>query len=181
MTPVKNRLPSRQDLTLTFSGVAFLIHVWAIINMFYIVPAWVLRMNIGQLSGSIAYILAFALFESLLVWGLLVMLAVILPGAWLRENFLAQATSLVLLTAIFSIVVHFNYAFLVTNRIYLLALAITYLPCAATISFLVRRYRKIETALRGILDRLTVLTALYIFFDFVSLVVIAIRNITGKS
>ena len=123
MISLKNRLPPRQDLLLVFSGCAFLIHVWAIINMFYIVPAWVLRMNLAQLSGSMAYMLVFALVESLLVWGLLALLAVLLPKAWLRRNFLAQGMSLALVTAIFSMVVHFNYEFLVTNRGYLLALA----------------------------------------------------------
>lgn len=147
--------------------------------MFYIVPAWVLRMNLAQLSGSMAYMLVFALVESLLVWGLLALLAVLLPKAWLWRNFLAQGMSLALVTAIFSMVVHFNYEFLVTNRGYLLALAAAYLPCAALSLFIAGRYPKIAVALRTILDRLTVLTGLYIFFDLVSLVVIIIRNITG--
>jgi hypothetical protein len=173
-----NRLPPRQDLLLVFSGCAFLIHIWAIINMFYIIPAWVLRMNLAQLSGAIAYILVFALLESLLIWGLLALLAVLLPQSLLRQNFVAQGMMLALLTAIFSIMVHFNYEFLVANRGYLLALTIIYLPCAAVCHFLAGRYRKIDAALRGILDRLTVLTGLYIFFDLVSLMIVIMRNIT---
>ena len=45
---------------------ALIVHLWTIFNMLYDVHSWVLRMNLGELIGSIGYTLLFALIESLL-------------------------------------------------------------------------------------------------------------------
>jgi hypothetical protein len=174
---LKNRLPPRQDLLLVFIGCAFPIHVWALLNLFYIIPAWVLRMNLSQLTGSIDYLLVFALLESVVIWGILVLAALALPQAWLRQKFLAQSTTLVLVTTFWSIVVHLNYEFLVSNRGFLVVVALAYLVSAGVCHILAGRSPRLGMALRNILDRLTVLSFLYIFFDIVGLLVVIARNI----
>ena len=52
-------------MVVVFAISMFVVHVWQIINMLQLVPAWRLRLDAWDLVGVIAYTQAFALLESL--------------------------------------------------------------------------------------------------------------------
>ena len=84
----------------------FLVQVWSIYNVWHAVPSWALAMDTWNLAGTIAYTQAFALIESLLVMGLMVLMAAILPGKWYRERFIAQSSVAIILAAIAAALAH---------------------------------------------------------------------------
>jgi len=174
---LKDRLPGTEDLRLVFVGTVFLIHVWAIINMFDALPAWILRMRAFDLIGVVSYVLVFALLESLVATGALILLAVILPGKLLREKFLAQGTSLLLVAGLWSIVVHFYYGDMVANRQYLFLWGAGFLVTTWFVYWLAGRIGKIDTILRTVLQRLEFLSFVYLLIDSLAIIVIIIRNI----
>jgi hypothetical protein len=176
---ISKRLPDRQEMVLVFIGCVFIIHVWAIVNLFYTVPAWLLRMNMGQLVGSSAYVLSFALMESILVWGFLLLLTLMLPNALLRKQFVAQSIGLVLVSAFFSIVLHFNYAFLVTRRIFIPILVACFIALALVVLYWTGRSERFDRAIRATLERLSVLSGIYLFFDAIAVLIVLARNIIG--
>lgn len=176
---ISKRLPGRQEMVLVFIGCVFVIHVWAFVNMFYTIPAWLLRMNMGQLIGSSAYVLSFALMESCLVWGFLLLLALILPKTLLRKQFVAQSIGLVLISAFFSIVLHFNYAFLVTRRIFIPLLAACFIALVLVVLFWIGRSERFDRVTRAILERLSVLSGIYLFFDAIAVLIVLARNFIG--
>ena len=51
----KSRKVSSADLSLAFGAIAFPIHVWAIINILIIFPAWLLRLSLWELAGAVGY------------------------------------------------------------------------------------------------------------------------------
>jgi hypothetical protein len=174
---LRHRFPPREDLRLVFGGCAFVIHVWAILNLLDALPAWVLRLTAYELAGVIAYPLFFALLESLFVWGVLILAAVLLPQRWLRQRFVSRGMALLLVTAAWSIAIHFKYESLIQNLGYLPVWLGAYLASTVAIVFLAGHYQKVENILRAILQRIEVLSFLYIFIDILGLFVIISRSL----
>ncbi|MBN2550450.1 MAG: hypothetical protein JXB15_14900 [Anaerolineales bacterium] len=177
MKALNPRLPVRQDLALVWAGCVFVIHLWSFVNLFEALPAWVLHMNIYELAGVIGYVLVFALLESLVVWGVLVLLAAMLPAGWLRTHFLAQGIGLMLVASLFSALVHYNYAWLIQHINLAPIWLAVFLALAVGVWYLAGRFTGIERMLRAILQRIEILSWIYIVFDLLGLVVIIVRNI----
>ncbi len=176
-TPIRHRLPSSADMLLVFGGCAFGIHLWALFNLFYILPGWLLRMDVGELVGAIAYVLSFSLLESLVVWAGLTLAAVFLPQGWLGKHFLAKSMSLFLITTLFAIIFQFNYALLATNRIVLAGAVFLYLVLAVGLNRIAGRSPALENTWRKALQMAIVPSAIYVVFDLLGVLVISYRNI----
>ena len=94
-----NRSPTKQEALLVFSACIFPIHIWITIVFLYNFPSLILKASLWQILGVLAYSLVFALIESLLLFGFLVLLVVILPRKVLRERFVHLGTLLALVIA----------------------------------------------------------------------------------
>jgi hypothetical protein len=176
----RDRFPSRRDVLLVFAACAFPVHVWAIISMLWEFPAWILILTPWNMAGVIAYTLAFALLESLtILFGLLV-LAIVLPGRWFRDSFVALSTMAVFVTTGWAILAHYNdvalqtwsiKSFLLWAGVYLVSLGFSYA--------LVQRFTKLGKLMVSLADRLLILAYLYLSLDVLSVAVIAVRNVGG--
>jgi hypothetical protein len=91
-----DRFPSRHEVLLVFAACIFPIHAWTTIVFLYNFPSLILKANLWQILGVFAYALIFALLESLLLLGVFVLLAVILPTKVFRERFVYLGTILAL-------------------------------------------------------------------------------------
>ena len=176
MTRLRQKFPPKDDLLLVFGGCAFIIHLWALFNLFYTLPAWALRLKLTELSGAVAYVLGFALLETVFVWSMFTCAAILLPNAWLRESYLTQSTALLLLTTVLAIVLHLNYATLAVNLKLLAGVLILYLFLALGLYFWIRHAHPKDTIWRKALQMTSVPAALYIFLDLAAVVLIVIRN-----
>lgn len=155
-----------------------MVNVWAIINILRAIPSWILSRTIWEIVGIISYPLAFALLESIVFLLGLVILAVILPGKLLRDNFVAQGSLASLLATIGMILAH-----LYGNEFgiwsvrgfgkYILLLIGVILVSWILIYFIKRLNAIIET----IAKRLPPLSSVYIALDLLSIIVIVVRNI----
>jgi hypothetical protein len=143
------------------------------------VPGWVLRLNTWDLIGVIAYTQAFALFESLVFVLILVIVSVILPAKFFRNKFVAVATSIVILTTAWFILAHYQddiirlwgvKQFALWTGIYLLSIV------GAIV--LVFRFNRVENSINIAVQRLSVLSSIYIFLGVLSVVIVIIRNIS---
>jgi len=135
-------------------------------------------MDTWTLAGTIAYTQAFALIESLLVMGLMVLMAIILPGKWYKERFVAQSSVAIILAAIASVLAHlYGQDWSMWNtRGFLTWLGILF--CLILVaSFLVARFKWLERGLEALAERLLILSSVYIAIGLVSLILVLIRNI----
>jgi len=174
----RTRFPNRQEIFKAFAVCVFLVQVWSIYNVWHAVPSWALAMDTWTLAGTIAYTQAFALIESLLVLGLMVILAVILPGKWYRERFVAQSSVAIILAAIASVLAHlYGQGWSMWNtRGFLTWLGILF--CLILVaSILVARFERLQRGLEALADRLLILSSVYIAIGLVSLILVFIRNI----
>ena len=88
---IRTRLPSGHEILLVFGVVAFAVFGWSIRGFLYKLPAFTLYFGAGANLAVLAYMMAFALLESVLVVGFLVALSAILPSGWLRSGFAYKA------------------------------------------------------------------------------------------
>lgn len=155
-------------------------HVWSILNLLREVPAWVLRLRIWELVGVIAYNMAFALIESLMVWAVFVLLAFVLPGRWFRDRFVSLSSVAVFSAAAWAIVVHYN-----TETVRLWSLkdfALWFVVCLFSIGAacaLVYLITGVDRFVRSVAERLLVLVYMYVVVDVLSILVVLVRNIQG--
>lgn len=175
---VRSRLPSRGDIILVFLVSVFIIHTWSIYSFFHEVPAYVLRLSIWEILGVLAYTQAFSLFESTLALVILLVLTFLLPRQLFTEKFVAQSIILVTLTGVWLILPTFQnqiFQSISTNSSLL-----GYIFFLALLTLLVRLVPKFEDVLNGIAERLTILAALFIVFDILSILIIIYRNLASK-
>ncbi len=161
-----------------FVVCSFTVHVWSVYNLLKEAPAWMLRMSAGELTATIAYVLAFTLFESVVVCLGIVLLGVLLPSRWLRSK-LATLASVVLYLAILGSGVAYKLGarpetwagkeFVFAGSLFVAASAAAYL--------FVLRFPGLERKILAIVDRVSVLTLAYVFFDLIAVLVVIIRNV----
>jgi hypothetical protein len=178
----RQRLPSRREITLVFAACVFPVHVWTIINVLREVPAWVLRLSAWELFGVVSYALLVALLEGLLLSVGLVALGTLLPRSLLGDGFVAQATMVVLLTSIWAVVAHRNTEvirlwglrqFALAGMVYSISIGLGY--------GLIRCFERLRSVLNSIVERLSVLSFVYVFADLLAVAVVIVRNVWGTA
>ena len=142
-------------------------------------PGWQPFLDTWAILSILAYALAFALLESLIVLGLVVALAAILPARTLRTRFVGLGSTLVLAitfwTVIFQlifepVIVYWSRAeFALWFGLALVSILLTVL--------LVHRSERAQQLISSLADRLTVFVYLYVPLGLLGLAAVVTRNI----
>lgn len=176
----KRRLPRRDEVLYTFGAGAFFVHLWTFYNIFNEVPAWVIRMNLWEVISVVSYVLVFALIDSLMLIGGLILLAALLPSNWFKDHFIAQGSISAFLIASFAAFFHLwgdvlnIWSF---KRLLfwggIVALTVT------LVSFIVNQFPRISSAIQQVVERLAIVSAIYFIFDIISVIIVLTRNLYG--
>lgn len=171
---------SRREAGLIFALVAVVIHIWAYIQLFRQIPAWVLRLSLSELVGATSYVLMAALLESLFIAGL-VLLVGLLPARripeWLKEPFTTALAALFLAGALWTgVLVIYRDDFRSVPAIagWIAGLLAT----CAVFTFLVLRVEVITRLWKKLMERLTLLSNLYLAIDVVAVFIVIWRNLS---
>jgi hypothetical protein len=127
-----------------------------------------------EILGAAAYTLTYALFESLVLLVVVMLLAVLLPARLARDEFAVRATGALYISMPWIVV-----ALMVETRSYYLYL----LPLVICLLFLrlfyllLRDFGWVTATMRALLDRLSVLSSLYLTVDVLAILVVIARNI----
>lgn len=168
------------------------LHVWTIILALRDFDWVSARTNSWDAVGVIAYGLAFAMIESLVVVIGAILLGFLVSRKWEEKRRVALMSMLVIILSLWSI---FNQSYFLnemsppawlaefifrTGRpvvaLYVLALMLTSLSFAIPTYFIVRSDKFLHILQEGI-DRLSLLMTLYLVFDAAALVIILVRNL----
>jgi hypothetical protein len=186
------KLYSKQGLWALFLISAFPLHVWTIILAFRDF-SWVTeRTNSWDAVGVVSYGLIFTFLESVLVFLVAVLLGLFVSGKWAENRRITTIGILVIITSLWAMA---SYLFFMLNIsipretilffkslahplrvLYAISLALVG-PTIAIPVFLVLRSDKFLKGMQSVFERLSLLTVFYLFFDFVGLVIVIIRNI----
>lgn len=166
---VQSRLTSKQKAYEFFSFCIFLVQSWAIYSLLREMPSLLLRLNTWDIVGAAAYTFTFALIESLGIFAIFYILAVLLPAPILKDEFIVRAL------LIFLAVNYLALIFLLTPE-QVLAWAAGLVGFAG-LGYFVVKYKRIQAAIADGVDRLTVLATLYLVIDVVSVLLVIVRNL----
>ncbi|MFT3893761.1 MAG: hypothetical protein QM730_19195 [Anaerolineales bacterium] len=172
-----NRFPTRLEIEFVFGFLVFAVFTWSIRGFLAELPSFLLYYTLGNIFGVFSYMMAFALLESLLIMGLLLLAAFILPIKWLRQGFARKATALVLVAGGAMIYLQKILTFQLPS-LKELALVIG-LPLLALIVLLyfVMTNQRLQTILDNILERFRIFLYIYVPLGLIGFFVMIVRNI----
>src|SRR5512135_940698 len=101
---IRQRLPARRDALQVFGIVLFAVFGWSIRGFLYKIPSFTLYFGLTANFAILCYMLAFALLESSLVMGVLLLFSVALPARLFKQGFAYKSFLIVLVLAIASMV-----------------------------------------------------------------------------
>jgi hypothetical protein len=156
----------------------FPIQLWSLFNLLHEVPAWWLQLNAWDLMGVISYVQMFVLFESIIIFLPLVLLSAILPPEWFSDKFVAHSAGIVFLATIWFIFAHVNDPTLRSwgYRQYLPWIGLFFFS-QILLFFSVHCSQKFESIIVSFVDRLVLVSVVYLFIDLVSVLIVVLRNV----
>jgi hypothetical protein len=177
LVKIKNFLPESRQIFLVFGVALFIVHSWSIHTFLYNIPSFILYMNIGQIVGVFAYMMAFALLESLLVMGLLLFVSAILPRAWYRDKFVSKGFLTILVSAALAIAIRLSLGNLYPGieELYGKVLIAGLVLIGSILA--VHYYQPLQKVLEFLAEQISIMTYLYLPIGIISVVVVLARNI----
>ena len=174
---LRNRFPSFTDIYAVFSVSVFLIYSWSLWGFFYRIPSLMLYLPLGEIMAVLAYMLAVALIESIVVTIGLVVLGFVLPGVLLREGFVYKGFLVLLVSAVAVILLQ------TVVRISLIQIGDFYRTAAWSFAVLLilffgmQKSARLKRGVMLIVDQLEIFTYLYVPLGVISFLVVIIRNL----
>jgi len=183
---------SRRGLWTLFLACAFPIHVWGIILIFNDVEWVAKRSNVWNAVGVASYGLVFAFVESVLFFLFAALLGFLVSQKWNEDRRISLLSALMTVLALWAIAgqLYFrvgapfpeNWIILFASfgrplRLLYAAAFACILPTVALPAWMVLRFDEPLKFVSAALEKISLLTALYLFFDFLGLVVLALRNL----
>lgn len=90
---IRKRLPGAFQIAQVYAVIMLMVYGWTLYWYVWKVPSWIYYLTLGELAGVYAYAASVNLLESLLILAGLLLLAFLLPRAWLSDSFAARGTA----------------------------------------------------------------------------------------
>jgi hypothetical protein len=143
-------------------------------------PAIRLEMGVWRILGVAAYVLGFALIESLFIFGLIFLVSIILPERLFGLKLVQVGSIFVLITAIAALFIHFYGQWEIESFSFAAWIALWAMIGLSTFIVAVywlNRNQQVQEIFQSGIERLAVLSLVYISLDILGLFVIIIRNL----
>ncbi len=182
MQKLKSKLPLRKELLAVFSTAVFITFSWSIYRMFFQVPSWLFYLTLNDILWISAYVVGFALLESALLLGFMVLLSILYPHKHFKSKFVAQSTLILLVLTVGAMLYQQNIGMLkwwgwLELLIFILAFIASLTLLVLSFSFLFDRLARLKGLLEAVADRLTVFSLIYIPLGVLGLIVMLFRNL----
>jgi len=174
------RSRSRSEYFRLFLLGAFPVHIWAIINLLRIFPSLMLEMNLLEIISVSAYVLTFALFESLFVFMLLFLVTWFFPRNITASTLVSIGAILIFFASIAMSLMHLYSIWEITTfkfNSWVILWVTSSLLASGVAIFLISKKPKVEKAILSIVDRLSVLSILYVSLDILGVMIVLVRNL----
>lgn len=176
---MRKHFPEARAIWQVYAVAAVLFAGWTITAFLWRLSAWLLLLNLGEIFTVFSYALAGNFLESLLLVGLLLLAAAVLPAHLLRDDFAVRGTILAVgfVGALMAFLISLNRAGL-EGGAWLVAAPLAILALMLAMLLLSEKDRRIRSAAAWLSDRVTVFLFLLLpLFALLSLYVV-VRNLT---
>lgn len=150
--------------------------------MLYQIPSWLLSHSKNGLFSLSVYVFSFALLESLIVMGFVLLLSLALPKPLFRERFVAQGSLVVLASTFWAVIAQLYREKIIQSSIneiivYIIIYVLSLLLITILARYLLGRFRRVGSWIVIFAERTTVFAWIYIPLGIVSVIVVFFRNI----
>lgn len=182
---IRSRLPTRQETLPVFAVFVFFGFSWALYRLFWYIPSWLEYLNVSKILTILAYVMAFALIESLLLTAGVVFFSLFFPPHLFKEKFALMGSSLAALLGIAAVLLQRKINLVYRQELWqLIAYPLAFLLLLAVavllLGLLFRRFPSLARFTLAVLDRLTIFTYFYVPLSLIGLVVVILRNLIGS-
>jgi len=179
---VLSKIPNRREFLPVFSLILFIVYSWTIYRMLFQIPSWLYSHSKTGIFFLAAYVIAVALIESLLLFGFVLLVSLILPRGIFRDQFIAQGSLMVIACTIWALIFKFQSESSGLRNLFevsawILLFILTLLLIAVVSPFLMQRYPRSKSALEAIADRMIIFAWIYVPIGLVSLAIVLVRNL----
>lgn len=172
METLKKKISFR-EAALVFAVCALPVNAWAVVNTLYFVPSWILYRDLWDFIGAIAYVLVFSLIEIFGFFILLMLGGYLTPKQWLKDNFIPFSTVIVVEATTIAIVLHYFPKLFWQKKGIALAFVVVFVLAA----FIINKFPAVKKGINAFVDRVSILSFLYLVLNFAALLIVIIRNI----
>ena len=180
MDTFRQRLLSSNEYFQLFLICLLPVNIWAIITMMRRLPTLILLMSTANLLSVGAYILAFALLESVFVFGFIFLVSLMIPKRLLGSKFVPIGTIFILIAAISAGIVHlydiWDFEALELD-IWAGMWTLVGILAVGLLGYWVHRDNKVEAFTKSVTERLSILSMVYLCADILGLFVVLFRNL----
>jgi len=150
--------------------------------MLFQIPSWLYSHSKTGIFFLAAYVFTVALIESLLLFGFVLLVSLILPRRIFRDQFIAQGSLMVIACTIWALILKFQSESsglrnLLEVSAWILIFILSLLLIAVVSSFLMQRYQRSKSVLEAIADRMIIFAWIYVPVGLVSLAIVLVRNL----
>lgn len=174
---IQKRFPRRYDMLAVFGVAVFVCYSWTLLGFLFKLSSFVLYLTLGEIAHILAFMMAFALVESLLVTAVLVLLSAILPSGWLREGFAFKGFIIVLIATATSILFQNILVDNFPHPLVLLLFILIPIGLAVALIALARSAPKVYSLISNIQDRVLIMLFVYVPLGVLSLMFVLYRNL----
>jgi hypothetical protein len=174
---IQNRFPRQSDLLAVFGIVVFVCYSWALLGFLNKLSSFLLYFTLGEIGNILAFMMAFTLFESLVVTASLILLSAILPRNWLREGFAFKGFIIVIIATATSILFQKLLDSNFPHPLVLLMFILVPVGLAVAVITKVRSMPKAYNLINNIQDRILIMLFVYVPLGVLSLVFVLYKNL----
>src|SRR6185369_17079857 len=163
---ISRRFPARNEIIPVLGAAVFACFSWTILNFINKLSSFILYFNLGEILAIFAYMMAFALLESLVFTGLVVLISGFLPPSWLKEGFAFKGFIIAVVAAIAAVLFQRALRDDFPSALMLLTSLVVPLLVIVILIFLIRSMPRVQSLLLNIAERLSIFLFLYIPIEF---------------
>ena len=174
---ISKRLPQRNDIIAVFGVSVFVCFSWTLFRFFNLLSSFLLSFTPGDIGNIFAFMMAFALLESLVVTALLTVLSGILPSGWLREGFALKGFVILIILTITSILFQkiLNEDF--PSALSLIGFVLVPLILIVALISLMNSKPRLKNILNNIQDRILIMLYIYVPLGLFALILVLYKNL----
>ena len=174
---ILKRNPPREEIFPVYATITFLVYGWMVIHIFWKLPSWLNFLTTGEIGIVIAYSLANALMESIVVLAVVLILSFILPSNLLRSKFILRGSILVYLSTFWVALFDITFTWFVPSAREVLSFATASILISGLLLILLRKVTFIGRFIVSFGDRLVVFLYIWLPLGITGFLVVLTRLI----
>ena len=174
---ISRRFPARSEIIPVLGAAVVACFSWTILNFINKLSSFILYFKLDEILAIFAYMMAFALLESLAFTALVLLISGILPSHWLKEGFAFKGFIIVAVATATAILLQRALRDDFPSVLMLLTYSLIPLTLIVVVISVVHSMPRLQNILLNIADRLSILLFLYVPIGVLSLLIVAYRNL----